>query len=173
VEHDERRARFEVLFAAHSAAVLAYARRRGDAATADDVLGEVFLVAWRRLDQIPADQRPWLLACARRVLANSRRSQRRRDALIDRLIAVRSRPSAEPEIAEGDVVRALAGLGERDREALMLVAWEGLSAEQAARVLGCSRHAFTVRLQRARRRLTRAVATTENLETHSLQGELQ
>jgi RNA polymerase sigma-70 factor (ECF subfamily) len=48
---------------------------------------------------------------------------------------------------------ALNGLPEADREALMLAAWEGLSAQQAARVLGCSPTAFRIRLHRARRKL--------------------
>jgi DNA-directed RNA polymerase specialized sigma24 family protein len=57
-----------VVFAAYAAVVLAYARRRTDSATADDVLGEVFVIAWRRLEQIPPEPAPWLLACARHVL---------------------------------------------------------------------------------------------------------
>jgi RNA polymerase sigma-70 factor (ECF subfamily) len=40
---------------------------------------------------------------------------------------------------------------------LTLVAWHGLAAPDAARVLGCSRAAFAVRLHRARRRLERAL----------------
>ncbi|MGO9900575.1 MAG: sigma factor [Solirubrobacteraceae bacterium] len=47
------RSRLESLFASHAAVVLAYARRRTDSMTADDVLSEVFATAWRRLEQIP------------------------------------------------------------------------------------------------------------------------
>lgn len=53
---------------------------------------------------------------------------------------------------------ALRGLAERDREILMLVAWEGLEAEEAAAALGCSRSSFAVRLHRARKRLVKELA---------------
>ena len=73
-EGDERAARFEALFIAHYAAVVRYARRRSSHAVADDVVGDVFLVAWRRLEAVPDDPLPWLLAAARRTLANQRRA---------------------------------------------------------------------------------------------------
>ncbi len=60
-----RRGRLEALFAEHSGAVRAYALRRIDPAAADDTVSEVFLVAWRRIEDCPADALPWLLACAR------------------------------------------------------------------------------------------------------------
>jgi Sigma-70 region 2 len=58
----DRRRRVETLFAQHSAAVRAYAARRVPSATADDVVSDVFVVAWRRLDDVPDDGLPWLLA---------------------------------------------------------------------------------------------------------------
>jgi RNA polymerase sigma-70 factor (ECF subfamily) len=51
------------------------------------------------------------------------------------------------------LVAALARLRPDDRELLMLIAWEGLDATQAAAVLGCSRQALDTRLHRARARL--------------------
>jgi RNA polymerase sigma-70 factor (ECF subfamily) len=160
VDQDERKARLEGLFAAHSAAVLAYARRRCDAATADDVLSEVFAIAWRRLDHVPIEAKPWLLAYARRVLANSRRGERRRVSLIRRLATVAPRADAHVP-GSGGVVQALATLGERDREALLLVAWDGLSVEEAGLVVGCSRRTFSMRLHRARKRLLDALPATD------------
>jgi len=56
---------------------------------------------------------------------------------------------------------ALAGLRERDREVLLLVAWEGLEPARAAAALECSRAAFAVRLHRARRRLAAALERAE------------
>ena len=165
---DERKARLEALFAAHAASVLGYARRRSDPVTADDVLSEVFAVAWRRLDLIPVDAKPWLLACARRVLANVRRGERRRGALIDRLTAVAPRVEGPPEATGNAVVDALAKLSERDREVLRLVAWEGLSPEQAGAALGCSRHALSMRLNRARKRLLDALPATDRPRSQSL-----
>jgi RNA polymerase sigma-70 factor (ECF subfamily) len=158
---DDRRSRAEALFAAHARAVLAYARRRASAATADDVLSDVFLVAWRRLDDLPADPRPWLLACARTALANHQRADRRRLRLLGRLSATGAAASPPIELRDGALAHALAALSERDREVLLLPAWEGLSAERAAAVLGCSPEAFRVRSYRARKRLAAALKSAD------------
>lgn len=151
------RVRLESLFAEHGATVRAYALRRTDAASADDIVSEVFLVAWRRREDLPEHEPlPWLLACARRLLANQRRSRSRALALRDRLAG---EPVALPAPSSDRVLaRALSRLGEADREVLMLIAWEELPQAQAAKVLGCSRAAVAMRLSRARRRLAHALA---------------
>src|SRR5439155_83532 len=78
-------------------AVFAYARRRATKDEADDVVSETFLVAWRRFDELPAEPLPWLIGTARKVLANRRRSDDRRDALVVRLRSLPgSSPSADP-----------------------------------------------------------------------------
>lgn len=159
MSQSDRRSRFESMFRATYDRVLAYALRRADPADAEDVVWETFAVAWRRLDDVPSDALPWLYAVARRTLANSRRSVRRRAQLATRLAAenrlssiVDSDPSEQLE--EAAVMRAaLNALAEADREALMLIAWEGLDNERASIVLGVSAQAFAVRLHRARRRL--------------------
>lgn len=153
---DERARCFEELYAAHAGRVWAFARRRTRTEAAD-VVAETFLVAWRRFEDVPADPLPWLLGIARNVLLNSRRSSRRRLALVDRL---RSQPAAvvissAPDHVEGfSVLQALARLSSRDAEVLALVAWDGLNNVQAASVLGCTPAAFAVRLYRARARLS-------------------
>ncbi len=81
---DPARGRLEALYAEHAAAVHAYARRRTDPASAEDLVAETFLVAWRRLDRVPADALPWLYATAGRLLANHRRGEARRAALVAR-----------------------------------------------------------------------------------------
>ena len=138
----------------------AYARRRTDFATADDVVGEVFAIAWRRFDEVPARSLPWLLGCARRVLANQRRGEERLAALRGRLRDMRAEASWV-SVADGELAAALQALSERDRDVLMLIAWEGLDPAEAALVLGCSRGAASVRLHRARRRLESALARVE------------
>jgi len=153
MNEDARRARLEALFAAHAPTVLVYARRRTDHATAADVLSDVFIVAWRRLDEVPADAVPWLLACARRALLNHERAARRRSKLVERLIATTPPAAFSVELKDQELAQALARLSERDREVLLLTGWEGLTAEQAARVLGCSPQAVWVRCHRARKRL--------------------
>jgi RNA polymerase sigma-70 factor, ECF subfamily len=161
------RQHFEALYAAHAGAVRGYAMRRTTPAQADDVVAEVFLIAWRRLEDVPADARVWLLGVARRVLANERRSSVRLHAVQDRLEHdVRTRPEHAPtteqlltvEPAARPVMDALHSLRESDREALLLIAWEGLTHREAARVLGVRESTFGVRVHRAKRRLERALA---------------
>jgi RNA polymerase sigma-70 factor (ECF subfamily) len=167
---DERaRKRTEELFRAHYGAVSAYARRRVPAESVDDVVAETFLVAWRRADQVPDDSLPWLLAVARNVLLTQQRGARRRSALSRRIDgASHSRgPAAHPdEDASGPVSAALARLAAKDREAITLIAWDGLRPAEAARVLQQSPATFRVRFHRAKRRLRRELdRSTSQLET--------
>lgn len=146
----------EDLYRAHARQVLAYALRRSDAATAEDVVSEVFLIAERRLAELPADALPWLYGVARRVLANQRRSEKRRAALHRALGALARDRAADPPpafAADTPLLEALAALRPDDREVLILIAWEGLDAAAAAAVLGCSAAAVHTRLHRARGRL--------------------
>lgn len=152
----DRRARFELLFDEHFRGVSGYARRRAAVGDADDAVAETFLLAWRRLDEVPAEARAWLLAVARRVLANQRRATERRSSLAVR-VAGEPAPEAHPSIADAPILRALAELRESDRELLLLIAWDGLSTDEAAVVLGCTGAAAKVRLHRARRRLRGAL----------------
>ncbi len=162
----DRGTRFDALFAAHFAAVRAYVVRRSGGAPADDVLSETFLVAWRRLDSVPEDGLPWLLGVARRVLANQRRGEARRAALIGRLADALPRPRVVEPDGEvfGALGEAIGTLSAPEREALLLVAWEGLEPRRAARVVGCTPAAFRARLYRARRRL--AAELTESPLRH-------
>jgi RNA polymerase sigma factor (sigma-70 family) len=156
---------FERLYREHAGRVKAYGLRRvGSEAAADEVVSDVFLVAWRRLDSIRDDPLPWLLGVARNAIANRHRSERRTTALQARIADTERAPVAAPpgpdDLLGSDdrVVRALAKLPEHDRELLMLIAWEGLEPAQLARVLGISRGTANVRLHRARRRLATALA---------------
>ena len=152
--------RFRALYEANYRAILGYALRRAGAADAADVVADTFLTAWRRLADVPEGDaaRLWLYGIARRVLANHRRSERRRERLAGRL---REAPLAGvPEIAEpatsgGRVAEAFARLRPQDRELLALAVWERLDAGEIASVLGCSRNAARIRLHRARRRFAR------------------
>jgi RNA polymerase sigma-70 factor (ECF subfamily) len=127
-----------------------------------DIVSETFLAAWRRHAELDGEPLPWLFGIARRVVANQLRANARRDALRDRL-------HAEPRILEQNLptgrdpklMHALGELAERDREALMLIAWEELDHRAAAEVMGCSTTAFTVRVHRARRKLASALTVEE------------
>jgi RNA polymerase sigma-70 factor (ECF subfamily) len=156
VSEDEER--FVALWTDYGPRVMAYALRHLDSDTAQDVVSETFLVAWRRLAAVPDDPLPWLLVVARNTIANLRRSGHRQARLAAEL--QRWREVAEPAAAadvlateRAAMLARLAALTPKEREALLLVAWDGLTPEQAAKVAGCSLPAFHVRLFRARRRL--------------------
>jgi RNA polymerase sigma-70 factor (ECF subfamily) len=153
--YDERRMRFEELFRSHADAVRGYALRRTDPDEADDIVAETFLIAWRRFDDIPVNAAPWLFGVARRVLSNRRRTDRRVLSLSDRLAErERRKPSATDDSdLRLTIEAALERLPEKEREALRLLAWEGLSTGEAAVVLGCTRATLAVRMHRARRHL--------------------
>ncbi len=147
--------------------LLGYALRRAPVEVAKDAVAETFLAAWRRFDDVPEDPLPWLVEATRRTLANQRRSSVRQARLAERLAhepSGWSDPAVAEEIDDGSVKTALGRLGIDDREALALVAWDGLTPSQAAHSLGCSPVAFRVRLHRARRRFQRALAEVDQSE---------
>lgn len=146
----DRRECFERLFEEHFRTVSGYARRRATASEADDVVAETFLIAWRRLEDVPTEAKPWLLGVARRVLANQHRSTARRAALAERIA---QEHAAAPERDVAPILAALARLSTGDREVLLMTAWDGLSGDEMAAALDCSRAAAKVRLYRAKRRL--------------------
>jgi RNA polymerase sigma-70 factor, ECF subfamily len=155
-----RHARFDALFHEHVDAVRRYVHRR-DPALCDDVVAETFLVAWRRLDDVPADARPWLIGVARKTRLNMLRSRRRQAAVADRLGAALA-PPTEGELPP-DVSAALAQLRSRDREILLLAVWDDLERSEIARVLGCSTTAAAVRLHRAKKRFVAALTAADGV----------
>lgn len=157
----EPHAAFEQLFRDYYDPVYRYATRRVPAAAVQDVVSETFLAAWRRYGELRGDPLPWLLGVARRIAANQLRGDARRVALADRLSAERGQDVSSEDDRSSRLACALAQLSERDREALLLVAWDGLEHRLAARVVGCRSATFAVRVHRARRRLERALAANE------------
>ncbi len=164
--------RFAGLYRDHAREILGYALRRcPDPEDAADVVAETFLVAWRRLAEVPVGEagRLWLYGTARLVLANQRRGERRRNRLTEQLRAeLKGKLPSEAVEDRSGILEALAALRGDDRELLMLVGWEELTPAQAAQVLGITALAARSRLHRARRRLRErlaegeATASTEN-----------
>lgn len=152
---------FRSLFHANYEHLLCFVERRIHPLVAEDVVAEVFLVAWRRLEQVPApaeEARAWLFAVAHRTLANQRRSNIRHQGLLTRvgqgLAAHPSEADHSPQVAaQVDLARAWTRLSSSDQEVLTLTGLDGLSGPHAAQVLSISATAFSVRLLRARRRL--------------------
>jgi RNA polymerase sigma factor (sigma-70 family) len=151
----DREQRFVVLYDAHLHRILGYALRRTDEASAQDVVAETFLVAWRRLEDVPdgSDARLWLYGVARKVLANHRRKESRRERLRSALelghLTSLCLGDEEPNLLFAEAFERLPA---RDRELLGLWAWEGLDYRELAVVLGCSVNAAKIRVHRARRR---------------------
>lgn len=154
-------ARFDELFTEHQRHVLAYATRRTRTlADAEDVAAETFAIAWRKIDAVPADDPlPWLYAVARRVLANHRRGNGRRERLAALLrVEDVATPMRAGEDLDGPAFVALASLSPADQELLRLVAWEELGNQQIAAVLEITPNAVAIRLHRARSRFADALS---------------
>jgi RNA polymerase sigma-70 factor (ECF subfamily) len=153
---------FELLYATHHRAILAYCARRCPRWDAWDAASEVFVVAWRRFDEIPPaeEARAWLIGVAFRVLSNQRRSAGRRTRLLEK--AGRDRawaPLPDEQVLRNEedreVIAALSRLSRTDREIVQLALWEEMSPGEIAGVLGISREAADQRYSRAKKRLAR------------------
>ncbi|MEV5964470.1 sigma-70 family RNA polymerase sigma factor [Kribbella sp. NPDC051952] len=159
----DRELRFRELFDENFRPLLGYALRRvSSPEDAADIIAETMLVAWRRLDDVPADgtARLYLYGVARRVLSNHRRGEIRRDRLAEklRLQLAEATPDLTSLSDSTTAIRAgLAQLSENDRELLMLTGWDGLDPREAAQVLGVPARTVRTRLHRARARLRAAV----------------
>ena len=151
-----RRAAFEQVVEDVYEPLQRYLRRRASPGDVDDLLDDVLLVLWRRLDDAPADGAlPWTYGIARRCLANHRRARERRARLLRRV---------GPDVRGGEGVdwtsdreaglhRALDRLSALDREVVRLWAWEQLEPREIAVILDTSPNAVSVRLGRIQRRL--------------------
>lgn len=146
---------FNDLFARHATDVFRYFKRRALTDDVDDLTADVFATAWRRRADVPADaELPWLYRTAGFVLANHRRK--------GRPVPVADLPEqVDPSDSERSVVdsdeinRVLADLSPRDRQLLLLAAWEGLKGAELAAALGLTRQAADAALYRARNHLTK------------------
>jgi RNA polymerase sigma factor (sigma-70 family) len=159
---------FEALWTAQYADIVAFCLRRlGNKQEAADAAADTFLVAWRRAAEIPDEARPWLFGVALKVIANRRRGERRRGALVARLGQAPAAEFAAPPGEEpGDVLAAFRTLSPDDQQVLSLVAWEELTPAEAAAVLAIPAARFSVRLHRAKRRLRARLTSTAPNDNH-------
>ena len=159
-----RRERFRVLYNDLYDDLWRYVQRRSiNTEEARDTLSEVFLVAWRRLEDIPAgkEARLWLFGVARNLVKTSWRKRKRSGDLVVRIGSEMStRGTTDEELDNSGVlkiVKALQFLSESDQEILRLLAWENLSHKEISVVLGCSENAVAIRIRRARVRLMKVL----------------
>lgn len=161
-------ATFDALFAEHHPAVQRYCLRRAGVDEANDAAAEVFLVAWRRIEEVPVGRElPWLYGIARNVVRNAHRSRTRRRRLLGRLGGLGRNASPGPETQlvrhhEDEALHvALAALRPTDQEILRLKTWEELSNREIAAAVGASVRAVDMRISRARKRLAEAYEKTQ------------
>ncbi|MBD5785041.1 sigma-70 family RNA polymerase sigma factor [Cellulosimicrobium terreum] len=158
------RDRLDRLYRDHARSVYRCAATRLRPQDAEDVVCEVYVVAWRRITEIPEHELGWLLRVTRNVMANHLRAGSRRAALVRRVMG--TTPASLPDHA-GDVVgqdaaeQMLARLSERDQEVLRLLVLEDLSVPELAEALGCRPNTASVRVRRAKERLARLYAETD------------
>ena len=133
-----------------------YLLRRADRDSVDDVLADVLLVLWRRLGDVPRDNPlPWAYGVARGCLANHRRGAARQERLVHRLAHERPHQDAD----DGRLQQALETLPEADQEVLRLWAWEQLPPREIALAMGVTANAVSLRLNRAKSRLKKVLAS--------------
>jgi RNA polymerase sigma factor (sigma-70 family) len=163
--HTDAGEEFERLFRETRADLFAYLLSRcRDPEQAADLFAETYLITWQKLSSIPRGNpaKLWLFGVARNLMLKGFRQRRVADALVERLAG--ELRSAQVEHAQMDdhahaVLRAgLAAMSERDREILLLTAWEGLTPTEIATVMGISANVVRVRLHRARTRIERRLA---------------
>jgi RNA polymerase sigma factor (sigma-70 family) len=164
-------AAFAPIFDRHCGEILRYAHARLGRDLAEDVVAETFLAAFSRRDRYDtarADARPWLYGIAVRQIGKHRRAGARQLRL---LRSVPTEPPGEDpggraaERVSAEQLRprlaaVLSGLSRGDRELLLLVAWTGLTYEEAAEALGMTVSAVRARLHRIRVRTRRALGGT-------------
>ena len=157
---------FALLYQRHAPRLYRYVARRLGPQIADDIVAEVFLHAFRQRAGYDAgypDARPWLYGIATRLVGRHRRAEIRQYRALERTgvdqvaesftDAVDARVSAACEYRR--LAGALAALPAAYRDALLLVAWAGLSYDEAALTLGVPVGTVRSRLSRARARLRR------------------
>ena len=133
------------------------ARRCSSPDDAEDALGEVFLTAWRRREQLPHDAheaRLWLFGVAANTVRNSQRAHRRRQALVRRLVSDPSWHRTHTNSDDADQVRdAVDALPVELAELVRLHHWEGFTLAEAATIMSIPAPTARTRYRAARRRL--------------------
>jgi RNA polymerase sigma factor (sigma-70 family) len=155
---------FDALFRAHAAAVHRYVARRAAIDDVQDLTADVLTTAWRRRDDVPEGaELPWLYRTAAYVLANHYRKMRATPVEV----VPEEVDDVGPEalaLRDEQVRGVLAAMSPRDRRILLLHAWEGLTGDELAAVLGVSRGGADAALSRARARLRERWIEAESVD---------
>ncbi len=173
---------FGAVFDAHYWEIHLYVSRRLGPHAADDVSAETFALAFRqrrRYDTSHRSARPWLYGIATNLISRHRRNEVRLLRAVDRLHPeANSARGHEDEVTakvsaqavKGALARAIAALSVDQRDVLLLVALSGLSYDEVAQALDVPFGTVSSRLNRARKKLRKALGGTNPLfdeeETH-------
>jgi RNA polymerase sigma-70 factor, ECF subfamily len=129
--------------------------------------GAPYTVAWRRLDEIPPGIQAtlWLFGVARNLLMKSSHQQRSQQNLVHDLTQELARLAAyRPETADEELTEKMTAclqrLPAKQREVLLLTAWEGLKPREIAKITGSTANIVRVRLHHARQQLARELRPT-------------
>lgn len=146
---------FDQLYHLHALEVYRYIARRHIGNDSQDLTGDVFLIAFQKLNSIPAgSELPWLYRTAWNVLANAHRKNEPIPANFD--LTEIEPDCADVVITNDQLNRSWQKLPQKDREILRLAAWEGLSGKELAATLGISEGGAGAALSRARANLRKA-----------------
>jgi RNA polymerase sigma-70 factor (ECF subfamily) len=162
---------FGDLYERHARAVYNFCfRRTANWTQAEDLVSEVFLVAWRRRGEVQlvtgsGESLPWFLGVAVNVLRNSARSGRRADNALRRLDRSATEDFSDELMARladeaqmREVLRVVDQLQPQEQDVLALCAWAGLTYEEGAVALGIPVGTVRSRLSRARGHLRELLA---------------
>jgi RNA polymerase sigma-70 factor (ECF subfamily) len=146
---------FTTLYRGFLPQISSYLVRRCDRSEVEELASRVFEIAWRKRTQAPRDyELAWLYRIAGFVVANHRRAINSEKNFVARFRPLDFAPSPEDvAIADLSLSKAWGKLNPFEREAISLTAFEGLSNQDAAKVLEISANAFTQRLAKARAKL--------------------
>lgn len=166
--------RFRQIYGDYERPVLVYFLRRADSETAMDAAADTFLVAWRRIDEIPEGEAAlrWLYGVARKVLANHRRSRDRRTALWRKVRGDGHPFQPTPESIvlrseeDEELAAAVSRLRPKDQELLRLATWEQCSHAEIGEIFGCTEHAARQRFYRITKQLGRDLRVPKIKPSH-------
>ena len=156
----------QVLYSRHNARVFRFLMRFVDSeATAEDLVSEVFIEAWRHADRFEARSQAstWLLAIARHKALSALR-RRTTDALDDDVLEFIEDTSDDPEVAMQKTERSavlldcLKQLSPAHREIIDLVYYHERTIDDVAQIIGVPQNTVKTRMFYARKRLAELMA---------------
>ncbi|MET8870242.1 RNA polymerase sigma factor [Nonomuraea sp. NPDC004580] len=162
----------ERIFDAHFAEIHRYIAQRLSRDDADDLAGEVFLVAaGGGYDSSRGEVRPWLYGIATKLISRHRRSEIRRWRALSRVSEREAQNHEDTTLARvtagsltGRLAGALARLNSGDRDVVLLVALGDLTHREIAAALNIPYGTVASRLNRARKQLRKALGDVNPLK---------